>query len=768
MQTRNCPKRGLALSLLLCLSPFLWASQDFVVHRGETICLRCDTTALEPVTRTAIAMWQEDVRQVLGAEVKVSMRPSRHRCIELQQSDALPREGFGLEVKRGRLTVSASDGHGLAYGLLELSRLLGVSPWTWWADLGYRPLEVWSLPEGYSKQEAPDVDFRGIFINDEDWGLMPWSSQTYEPLGVKGSIGPRTYSRVFELLLRLRANTIWPAMHECSEPFFLTPGNREAAARYGIYMGGSHCEPMACSAAVEWSRRGVGDYDYVNNSTEVRRFWKQRLDEVRDQEILYTLGMRGVHDGAMQGARTIEEQRQVLTRVLRDQREMLTSALTQGTSPRYADITKVPQVFIPYKEVLDVYNAGLEVPDDVCLMWCDDNYGYIRHFPTPAEQQRRGGNGIYYHCSYWGRPHDYLWLGSMSPYLMYQQLSKGYDHGIGRIWILNVGDIKPSEYQTELFMDMAWDMQRVKDLGVNRHMEQWYSRDFGADLGQEIQQVMAEWYRLAFERKPEHLGGTRVEEADRKYWSQLHDLDWSREQVSRRLADYEALSDRVETLWATIPEAQRDAFFQLVKYPVQGADQLNRKLLEAQRARHGEQDWAVCDAALDSIQRLTLRYNEGFSNHGKWRRMMDWQPRRLPVFGAVPHEADSTAWPSGREVVWQHDTWFTELPVGSKLTYRIEAAQLPPCDSLLLELHLLPSHPIDGEHQQLWLQVGEADPVLVDFRTQGRSEEWKLNVLSNDALRRFTLPRPDHDLTLSLWTEFEGVVVNQIVVREEK
>lgn len=171
---------------------------------------------------------------------------------------------------------------------------------------------------------------------------------------------------------------------------------------------------MVCSAAGEWRRRGQGDYDYVNNSASVYKFWEDRVKEVAQQGNIYTLGMRGVHDGQMQGAKTVAEQKAVLERVLKDQRGLLQKYVNE-------DVTAIPQAFIPYKEVLDIYNAGLQVPDDVTLIWCDDNYGYIRHFPTAEERARKGGNGIYYHVSYWGRPHDYLWLGTFSPYLLHKQ-----------------------------------------------------------------------------------------------------------------------------------------------------------------------------------------------------------------------------------------------------------------------------------------------------------------------------------------------------------
>lgn len=235
------------------------------------------------------------------------------------------------------------------------------------------------------------------------------------------------------------------------------------ADKYAIYLGTSHCEPMMRNTNGEWKTAGKGEYDYVHNRKNVLSFWEERVKQLRHSDDIYTLGMRGVHDGKMQGAKTLEEQKKALTEILADQRRML--AKYKGK-----DLTKVPQVLIPYKEVLDIYQAGLQVPEDVTLMWCDDNYGYITHFPTAEEAARPGGNGIYYHVSYWGRPHDYLWLSTASPYLLYQQMKQAYEKGIRQMWILNVGDIKPAEYQTELFMDMAWNIGRVQQTGVTGHL----------------------------------------------------------------------------------------------------------------------------------------------------------------------------------------------------------------------------------------------------------------------------------------------------------
>ena len=299
----------------------------------------------------------------------------------------------------------------------------------------------------------------------------------------------------------------------------------------------------------EWKRDGVGEYDYVHNSAHVLSFWEQRVKEVAGLDNLYTLGMRGVHDGAMNGAKTIEEQKAVLTKVLKDQRDLLTKYVNK-------DVTQVPQVFIPYKEVLDVYHAGLQVPDEVTLMWCDDNYGYIRHFPTAEERARKGGNGVYYHISYWGRPHDYLWLGTVHPSLVYQQMSLAYERGIQKMWILNVGDIKPAEYQVELFLDMAWNLEAVKQQGLLLiNVISW---------SVSLEKIGLTGYSLSCRKLIVWLisvsrnlwGNTRTEEKDPKF-KVISDLPWSEQEINERLAAYRQLSDKVEQEWHALPAQKK-------------------------------------------------------------------------------------------------------------------------------------------------------------------------------------------------------------------
>ena len=765
---------------------FLWVTQiccaQFSLRSDQPIKLACDN-AEEKVVQTALKLFMRDYQSVFSASAAVDARQGniivgtvgKSPLLKVVSADvsalAGKKQAFLLQVlPDGKLLVAGSDSHGTAYGIMELSRLIGVSSWEWWADVTPEKKTSFVLPAEYQTLQSPSVEYRGIFINDEDWGLMPWSSQTYEPSDIKGHIGPKTNARIFELLLRLRANTYWPAMHECTLPFFLTEGNRKVAEEYGIFIGSSHCEPMVCSAAGEWRRRGQGDYDYVNNSASVYKFWEDRVKEVAQQGNIYTLGMRGVNDGQMQGAKTVAEQKAVLERVLKDQRGLLQKYVNK-------DVTAIPQAFIPYKEVLDIYNAGLQVPDDVTLIWCDDNYGYIRHFPTAEERARKGGNGIYYHVSYWGRPHDYLWLGTFSPYLLHQQMKLAYDRGIQKMWVLNVGDIKPAEYQIELFLDMAWNIDEVNEIGVTAHLKSWLGREFGSNCAEELLPAMEAHYQLSYIRKPEFMGNTREEERDPKY-KVIKDLPWSEQTISERLRSYTALSDVVERMESNIPADRQDAYFQLVKYPVQAAAQMNRKILTAQLARHSKADWKQSDAAFDSIASLTQQYNS--LQNGKWNRMMDFQPRKLPVFKRVEHTTATEPMVTDRKMLCKWNamecTYGKPVPCeglgyerkaagirkGSSLTFAFDDYGK---DSVEVEIRLLPSHPLDEKQLRFAISVDEAVPQTVSYETKGRSEEWKENVLRNQAIRKVTLPinkQASHKLVITALDE--GVVLDQVIL----
>lgn len=733
--------KKVVLTVVMVCAAMGMAAQDFVVTKGERVGVLLPETGKQVLT-SAFDMLREDGRKVLGAEL-VTVKKAKKAKIVCSVNTALPREGYSIRAAGGRLLVEGADAHGLAYGLLRISREMGVSPWEYWADCTPRQKTELRLAEGKVAEEHPAVAYRGIFINDEDWGMNPWATaQEPEALTTKagrivGAVGPKVNEKIFQLLLRLNANYYWPAMHECTQPFFLTQGNREMAAKYGIYIGGSHCEPMACSAAAEWGIRGKGEYNYVDNREAVKAFWQERLDAVRDQEIVYTIGMRGVHDGSMQGVKTKEDKLKYLQMVIDDQREML-----KGKE-------LLPQVFVPYKEVLEIYKSGLEVPEDVALMWTDDNYGYIRHYPDAKETARKGGNGIYYHVSYWGRPHDYTWLATSSPYQVHQQLKEGYERGIRSMWILNVGDIKPAEYLIEEFMDLAWK----GDIDVKENMREFYAREFGEAIAGDLANVMDEYYDLAFDRKPEHMAGTRVEEKDKPFWNQVKAMEgWTRRDVEKRMARYQRISDEVERLWKNIPENRKDAFFELVKYPVQGSAQMNFKYLSKDR----------CEEAHDSIQNLTYYYNKVCAG-GKWDKMMSGKPRGLRVFDTVkPEEVKEYPETVGYTEITprDHDEW-SVVKGERNYTFACDG------DTAVIQVRLLPSYPVGEEYRLAFaVQVDGGEEMKAEYQTYDREEEWKLNVMRNYAVREFRIPvkklQGTHTLTFKPLTD--GVILRSILL----
>ena len=708
----------LLLTVCAIAIPAEAVGKDFVIRRDADVTVFMPK-GLKPVAHTALQMLANDMHDVLGA--KLHETPNARRAQLLCAIDStMPREGFRLSVsKQTQLNITAADDHGLAYGLLEVSRLLGVSPWCYWADCTPRPKNELRLWEGIITVQQPAVAFRGIFINDEDLGLNPWATkQEPEALTLKqgrivGAIGPKVNERIFQLMLRLRANYYWPAMHECSQPFYTIAGNREMAARYGIYLGGSHCEPMATSPAAEWDIRGTGNYDYVNNHDAVMQFFGDRVDEVKDQDVVYTIGMRGKHDGAMEGVKTMTEKVSALQSVINEQRAMLADKVNKDTAA-------VPQLFVPYKEVLDIYRSGLHVPDDVTLMWTDDNYGYVRHFPDSVERQRSGGNGLYYHISYWGRPCSYLWLGTFSPRLMQHQLVESYLRGIRKMWIVNVGDIKPLEYQVELFLDMAWQGPQMTDA----HMRHFYACEFGEDLADTLTDIMQRHYELAFDRKPEHITGCRIEERDMTYWQQPHPIaEWSAADVRRRVAAYQQLSDAVEHIYNKVSADRRDAFIQLVKFPVQCAAQVNFKFLCPERAAE----------ATDSIKHYTNLMNTVVAG-GKWDGMFDCSTRIRQQHFRDMTAADVPTYPERPDPIEADNPHEGEYTFGT-------VSQ----DSVTVEVRLLPTHPVTAGHRLAFsIQLDGGEAQTAEYQTYDREEEWKQNVLRNYAVRRFRLPVDKH------------------------
>ncbi|WP_165732098.1 glycosyl hydrolase 115 family protein [Polaribacter sp. 20A6] len=529
------------------------------------------------------------------------------------------------------LVVVGSDRRATAFGLLEISRMIGVSPWEWWADVTPAKQKEIVLKVETKIYGSPSVKYRGIFLNDEDWGLQRWAALNFEP--ETGDIGPKTYAKVFELVLRLRANTLWPAMHSCTAPFYSYPKNKQVADDYAIVVGTSHCEPMLCNINSEWESKKMGEWRYDNNETSIKELFKDRTKETNGFESMYTMGMRGEHDSPMiVGEDDSDSQMKLLEKVVSDQRNILD--LNSGKNKE-----DVPQIFIPYKEVLTYYQGGMELPEDISLVWTDDNYGYIRQLSTPEEQLRSGGAGIYYHTSYWGRPHDYLWLNSTNPVLMWEEMSKAYEFKSRNLWILNCGDIKPHEYNIELFLDMAWNMENFKEsTQVKEHHTNWASREFGNENAEEITALMYNYYQLAFQRRPEFMAWSEVEPVTKSGKTELTQIHYA-DEVSKRIESYSKLIDKVEDLYTDVAVNRKDAFYQLIYYPVIGASSLNNKWLYKYKnefvAKQGRKSAiSFGQKSLDAFSRIekeTNYYNTKL-NKGKWNHIMNMAPRFLPVF----------------------------------------------------------------------------------------------------------------------------------------
>jgi hypothetical protein len=560
------------------------------------------------------------------------------------------------------LVIAGSDRRGTAFGIYDLCEQIGISPWHWWADVPPCKRKAIFVSPQTAQQGPPSVKYRGIFINDEDWGLQPWAAKTFEP--ETGDIGPKTYAKMFELMLRLKANQVWPAMHECTKAFNLYPRNRQVADDYAIVMGSSHCEPMLRNNLSEWDARTRGEWNYQTNRDGVVKYWDERMRENGGFENVFTIGMRGIHDGRMPGTGTIEEKVKLLEQIFADQRKLLEKAAFRSSIQRTEEEKMPPQLFCAYKEVLELYQNGLKVPDDVTLGWADDNFGYIRQLSTPDEQRRAGGSGIYYHVSYWGRPQDYLWLTTTPPALIWEEMSKAYDYGARTVWILNVGDLKAAEVPTEFFLRLGWNIKKgVRPRGSDsqdiekggqtpffnnasdpvfasdQFLAAWAGREFGQEFAARVAEVMSGYYRLGFARKPEHMGWSSYFETVRR--TEFSPVAYG-DEAAARLAEYERVRLAAEAIYDELPQGRRDAFYELVLYPVRCAELMNQKFLYADRSYlHKFQGRASTIAfardageAFAAIHHETARYNDEVAG-GKWRGVMSSSPRGLTVFNMV-------------------------------------------------------------------------------------------------------------------------------------
>lgn len=498
------------------------------------------------------------------------------------------------------LVIVGSDKRGTIYGVYDLSEQMGVSPWSWWADVPVEKKDqLYVIPGTYSMGE-PAVKYRGIFINDEAPCLTGWVKHTYGT-----NYGDhRFYSRVFELILRLKGNFLWPAMW--SWAFYADdPANSKVADEMGVIIGTSHHEPMARNHQ-EWSRkrRDYGAWNYASNQKVIDQFFREGIERMNGTEDLVTIGMRGDGDEAMSNETDV----QLLERVVKNQRKII-----EKVTGRPAKET--PQVWALYKEVLDYYDAGMRVPDDVIMLLCDDNWGNVRRLPNEEERKHPGGWGMYYHVDYVGAPRNSKWINNTPIQHMWEQLLLTYDYGVDQLWVLNVGDIKPMEYPITLFLDMAWDPTRYDASSLLDHPRAFSAQQFGEEQAEEAMRILNLYSK--------YNGRVTAEMLDRNTYN-LETGEW-------KMVSDEYLKLETEALrqYMSLKPEYRDAYKQLILFPVQAmanlyemyySQAMNHKLYAENNPRANE--WA------DNVERTFKRdadleydYNNVMAD-GKWKNMM--------------------------------------------------------------------------------------------------------------------------------------------------
>lgn len=586
------------------------------------------------------------------------------------------------------LVIAGSDKRGTIYGIYEVSEQIGVSPWYWFADVPAKHHKTLSIKAGAYVQGPPGVKYRGIFINDEAPALTGWAKEKF------GGLNSKMYAHVFELILRLRGNYLWPAMWDnaFNED---DPENPRLADEYGIVMGTSHHEPMMRSYQ-EWIHRkdhlGNGEWNYASNKAAIQQFFRKGIENGRNDEAIVTVGMRGENDVGMASTGSFESDKAQLENIIVDQRQILRDVLRK-------DPKEVPQLWALFTEVLKYYDAGMKVPDDVTLLFTDDNVGDIRRLPTAAEAKRSGGAGIYYHMDMHGGPYSYQWLNSNPLPKIWEQMNLAYRYGADRIWIVNIGDIKPLEVPIEFFLRMGWDPNALNKDRIADWTKAWAAREFGPKYAAEIADIVAKYGKYNGWRKPEQLR------------PETYSILNYRE-AERVWAAWEELVVRAQRVADALPPETQDAYYQLVLHPVNACANLAEMNIAAGRnhifAQQGRASTNAEAALVHELfvkdQKMTDYYNHQLAG-GRWDHMMDqthigysdWYPPLVNVSPAVSEvlPADRSAFAvaiEGRAQFWpgyylpaafkpldsitRQKTYFEVYPIGRKpIQYTTKADQ---------------------------------------------------------------------------------------------
>ncbi|WP_348798005.1 glycosyl hydrolase 115 family protein [Flavobacterium adhaerens] len=507
------------------------------------------------------------------------------------------------DQSKDAIVIAGSDKRGTIYGIYEFSKQIGISPWYYWADVPVEKKENLYFKKGIYTDGEPAVKYRGIFINDEAPALSGWSKATF------GGFNSQFYEKIFELLLRLKANYMWPAMW--GNAFYDDdPKNGELANEMGIVMGTSHHEPMALAQS-DWHRyikkyNLPNVWDYSKNKTVLDDFWKKGMERSKNWEKLVTIGMRGDGDEAMSEGTNIS----LLENIVKNQRQIIEK--TTGQKPK-----KTPQIWALYKEVQDYYDQGMRVPDDVILLFCDDNWGNVRKLPDLSKPLHKGGYGMYYHFDYVGGPRNSKWINISPIQRVWEQMNLSYQHGVDKVWIVNVGDLKPMEFPISFFLDMAWNPKQFNSQNLFEYTQNWATQQFGAKHSKEIATLL--------NRYPKYNRRVTPEMLDSKTYS-LENYN----EFETVVNDYKNLALEAYRIYAEIPALYRDAYFELVLYPIDACSNLYEMYLaQAKNKRFAAENNIMANYYADKVKKyferdsiLQNKYNTEIAG-GKWTHIMD-------------------------------------------------------------------------------------------------------------------------------------------------
>ncbi len=711
-------KKTILLALLICIC-LLKSNAQFISEKKEANSFSLSNTVIYVDSNDAVLvnksaqLFQQDIEKVTGKKIpvsyskivtgktviiigsvaqsllitqlvqqkKISISSIKNKW-EAYQIQTIKNPFKGVEQA---LVITGSDRRGTAFAVFELSKQIGVSPWYWWADVPVKTKKEIFINSKATAGDAPKVKYRGIFINDEAPALSGWSKEKF------GGFNHLFYEKVFELMLRLKSNYIWPAMW--GNAFYDDDSlNMKTADDYGIVIGTSHHEPLM-RAHAEWAKYGKKQkWNYDSTEAGLKEFWQKGMQRARNEKIV-TVGMRGDGDEPM----SRETATALLERIVKDQRKIITDVTGKPAE-------QTPQLWALYKEVQDYYDKGMRVPDDVTLLLCDDNWGNIRKLPKPNENPRKGGYGIYYHFDYVGGPRNYKWLNTNPITRVWEQMHLAYEHNVKDIWIVNVGDIKPMEFPISFFLDYAWNPEKIAADDLQKYTEQWSAVQFGKQYAKEIAEIISRYTKYNGRRKPEML--------DDKTYS-FNYGEWG-----KVVNDYNELLAKAEAINSELATEYKEAFFQLVLHPVKACANVNEMYYNValnKEAFNGK--YETTGNYADKVKELykkdsliTIEYHK--LNNGKWKHMMSqthigytyWQQPPVNKMPAVQYLPEGTAYKD--EIISIGKVSQAEYPSAAKPnsfferfeTVSIEAAHFTKANnSSTISWKVLPNHGRTGD-----------------------------------------------------------------------